>query len=140
MYCKFCGRGVDEKSDVCPHCGRRIRNSVGAALEGSEWTRLRPLREPKSPGLAGFLGFVLSWILMGPVGYIYLGQWNWFFITFVVELIAYPLTFGTAYVLFPFVFAFHQYQMARELNDKLAAGKPDAPSTGNEADSSRPIA
>lgn len=133
MYCKYCGRGVDEKSEICPHCGRRIRSSVTAALEGSEWTRLRPLREPKSPGLAGFLGFVLSWILMGPVGYIYLGQWNWFFITFIVTLIAYPLTFGIAYALFPFVFAFHQYQMARELNESLAR-KPDVGTTaGTEA-------
>lgn len=139
MYCKYCGRGVDEKSELCPHCGRRIRNSVSAAIEGSEWTRLRPLREPKSPGLAGFLGFVLSWILMGPVGYIYLGQWNWFFITFVVTLIAYPLTFGIAYALFPFVFAFHQYQMARELNEARNARKPEVESAGTEPGSTGPV-
>ena len=139
MYCKYCGRGVDEKSELCVHCGRRLRNSVTAALEGNEWTRLRPLREPKSPGLAGFLGFVLSWVVMGPVGYIYLGQWNWFFITFVVTLIAYPLTFGVAYALFPFVFAFHQYQMARELNEALTMRKPDTGAAGAEAGPAGPI-
>jgi len=139
MYCKYCGREVDEKSELCVHCGRRLRNSVTAVLEGNEWTRLRPLREPKSPGLAGFLGFVLSWVVMGPVGYIYLGQWNWFFITFVVTLIAYPLTFGVAYALFPFVFAFHQYKMARELNEALTVRKPDAGPTGAEAGPAGPI-
>jgi len=113
---------------------------VSAALEGSEWTRLRPLREPKSPGLAGFLGFVLSWIVMGPVGYIYLGQWNWFFITVVVTIIAIPLTAGVAYALFPFVFAFHQYQMARELNEHLATRKPDVVAPGTEPGSTGPIA
>ena len=55
MYCKFCGREVDEKAEVCVHCGRRIRSSVSTFLEGSEITRLKPQREPKSPGLAGFL-------------------------------------------------------------------------------------
>jgi hypothetical protein len=122
MYCKYCGREVDEKAELCVNCGRRIRSSVSSFLEGSEFTRLKPQREPKSPGLAGFLGFVLSWLLMGPVGYIYLGQWNWFFITVVISVVVYILTFGLAYALFPFVFAFHQYQMARELNETLASG------------------
>ena len=119
MYCKYCGREVDEKAELCVHCGRRIRSSVAVLLADSELTRLKPQREPKSPGLAGFLGFVLSWLLMGPVGYIYLGQWNWFFITLVISVLVYILTFGVAYALFPFVFAFHQYQMARELNEMI---------------------
>jgi hypothetical protein len=137
MYCKFCGREVDEKAEVCVHCGRRIRSSVASALEHSEWTRLKPQHEAKSPGLAGFLGFVLGWIpLAGPLGYLYLGQWNWFFLAFVISLLAYLLTFGVAWVLFPFIFAFHQYQMARELNEMLVSRtKPegtDAP--GSQAD------
>ncbi len=119
MYCKYCGREVDDKAELCVHCGRRIRSSVSAVITDSELTRLKPQREPKSPGLAGFLGFVLSWLLMGPVGYIYLGQWNWFFITLVISVLVYILTFGVAYALFPFVFAFHQYQMARELNEMI---------------------
>ncbi len=128
MYCKHCGREVDEKAELCPHCGRRLRSSVATFLENSEWTRLKPQREAKSPGLAGFLGFVLGWIpLAGSIGYLYLGQWNWFFLSFVIVAIAYLLTFGVAYVLFPFIFAFHQYQMARELNELLVSrSKPDA--------------
>lgn len=131
MYCKFCGREVDEKAELCVHCGRRLRSSVSTFLEGSEITRLKPQREPKSPGLAGFLGFVLSWLLMGPVGYIYLGQWNWFFVTVVISVVVYILTFGLAYALFPFVFAFHQYQMARELNESLAASSTRSDGEGS---------
>lgn len=123
MYCKYCGKEVDEKAELCVHCGRRLRSSFSTFLENSELTQLRPQRSVKSRGLAGFLGFILGWFLLGPVGYIYLGQWNWFWITIVITIIAYPLTFGVAYVVFPFIFAFHQYQMAKELNDLLEEGQ-----------------
>jgi len=119
MYCKHCAKEIDDKAELCVHCGRRVRSSISTFLENSEITRLRPAKEPKSPGLAGFLGFFLSWVLLGPIGYLYLGQWNWFWLTFAISLVAYPLTFGLAYVLFPFIFAFHQYQMAKELNEAL---------------------
>jgi hypothetical protein len=119
MYCKYCAKEIDEKAELCVYCGRRVRSSISNFLENSEITRLRPAKEPKSPGLAGFLGFFLSWVLLGPIGYLYLGQWNWFWLTFAISLVAYPLTFGLAYVLFPFIFAFHQYQMAKELNEAL---------------------
>jgi hypothetical protein len=117
MYCKYCAQEIEEKAEICPHCGRRVRSSISVFLDNSEFTRLRPIREKKSPGLAGFLGFFLSWVLLGPVGYLYLGQWNWFWITLAISVVAYPLTFGIVYVLFPFVFAFHQHQMAKDLNE-----------------------
>ena len=117
MYCKKCGQGVEDKAEICIHCGHRLRSSFSTFLENSELTQLRPQKNIKSSGLAGFLGFILGWFLFGPVGYLYLGQWNWFWITVVITIIAYPLTFGIAYVLFPFIFAFHQYQMAKELNE-----------------------
>jgi len=123
MYCKHCAKEIDDKAELCVHCGRRVRSSISSFLENSEITRLRPTRELKSPGLAGFLGFFLSWVLLGPIGYLYLGQWNWFWLTFAISLVAYPLTFGLAYVLFPFIFAFHQYQMAKELNEALEASR-----------------
>jgi hypothetical protein len=130
MYCKYCGREIDEKAELCVHCGRRVRSSVSVLLADSEVTRLKSQREPKSPGLAGFLGFGLSWILMGPVGYIYLGQWSWFFITLVISVLVYIITFGAAFVIFPFVFAFHQYQMARELNEMIQPAQlPNGEST-----------
>ncbi len=127
MYCKHCGKEIDSKMELCIHCGRRVRSSFAAFFEDSELTRLRPQSTVRSPGLAGFLGFVLGWIFLGPVGYLYLGQWNWFWITLVISIIALPLTAGMAYVLFPFIFGFHQYQMARELNDMLP-GTAEVPS------------
>jgi hypothetical protein len=119
MYCKHCAKEIDDKAEICVHCGRRVRSSISVFLENSEFTRLRPIKEPKNPGLAGFLGFFLSWVLLGPIGYLYLGQWNWFWVTLVISVVAYPLTFGIVYVLFPFIFAFHQHQMAKELNETL---------------------
>ena len=131
MYCKFCGREVDEKAERCTHCGRQIKGSFSNFLETSEFTRLKRQSVPKSPGLAGFLGFVLSWMCMGSIGYIYLGQWNWFFLSIVVYGVALLISLGTAWAVFPFLFAFHQYQMAQELNEMLAASmsrpKPDDP-------------
>ncbi len=122
MYCRHCGKEIDEKAEICVHCGRRLRSSVSSFMEGNELTRLRPITVEKSTGLAGFLGFILSWVCLGPLGYLYLGQWNWFWITLIISVIVYPLTLMLAYVLFPFVFAFHQYQMAKELNEMR---KPD---------------
>jgi len=119
MFCKYCGKNVEEKAELCLHCGRRLRSSFSTFMENSELTQLKPQRVEKSPGLAGFLGFVFGWLLLGPVGYLYLGQWNWFWLTLIISIIAYPITAMFAYPLFPFIFAFHQYQMAKELNGMI---------------------
>jgi len=141
MYCKYCGREADEKADLCVHCGKQVRRSVSTFLESSEFTRLKPQQVPKSPGLAGFLGFVLSWMFMGPVGYIYLGQWNWFFLTVVVYTFVLILSLGFGWAVFPFVFAFHQYEMARELNGMLASStRPNGEGTpGIQAGGTGPV-
>ena len=141
MFCKYCGKGIEEKAEICTHCGRRLRSSFTTFFENSELTQLSPQKSQKSPGLAGFMGFILGWLFVGPAGYIYLGQWNWFWITLVITIVAYPLTFGLAYGLFPFIFAFHQYQMARELNIAFEPGNDSAgddehtPGPTNETDS-----
>jgi len=141
MYCKHCGKEVADNSEICVHCGRRLRSSFTTFLESSELTQLRPQSSVKSPGLAGFLGFILGWFCIGPVGYIYLGQWNWFWITIVISILAYPLTgFIGAYVVFPFIFAFHQYQMAKDLNALLESNRSQgsAETTGNLDSASGP--
>jgi len=137
MFCKYCGKAVEEKAEVCVHCGHRLRSSFVTFLESSEFTQLKPQKSLKSPGLSGFLGFILGWVFIGPVGYMYLGQWNWFWITIVIEIIAYPLTgIIGAYVVLPFIFAFHQYQMAKDLNElyEEALGK-NTPGTPGGYDS-----
>lgn len=128
MYCKYCGADVAEEAVVCVHCGRRLKTSLGGLIKAG--TALHVLERPKSPGLAAMLGFVLSCFFLGPVGYIYLGQWNWFWFTlglsllawllFVVPLVAFSPFFlillALAYSPIPLVFAVHQYQMAKKLN------------------------
>ncbi len=130
MYCKYCGKETIEKAEICTHCGRRLRNSFVGFFENSDFLKLKPQGEIKSPGFAAFLGFVLGWVLMGPVGYLYLGQWGWFWLTVALSLIAgfffsIPLLafFPIALVFlclfyspFPFIFAAHQYHMAKKLN------------------------
>lgn len=127
MYCQFCGREIADGSETCIYCGKGLdATPAQSKMYRHEFTRLKPITEEKNPKVASLLGFLLGWIMLGPVGYIYLGQWNWFWVTFLIQIFAYPLTLFIAYPLLPIVFAIHQYQMARELN--LMAGfkeKPD---------------
>ncbi len=85
-------------------------------MYGNGITKLSIPAERKSPGVAAALGFFLGWLFLGPLGYGYLGQWNWFWLTFVIEIFAVPLTVGLAYIVLPIIFAIHQYQMAKDLN------------------------
>ncbi len=119
MYCKYCGKEIGDSVEFCTYCGKRIVEAPGSdrGIYRHEFLRLRAPREAKNPKAAAALGFFLSWIFFGPVGYIYLGQWNWFWLTFIIQIFAYPLTAFFAYPLLPIVFGIHQYQMARDLNE-----------------------
>ena len=123
MYCQHCGSEVKEGSEYCENCGRPLEKAPpgGGKLYAYELTRLSVPEDTRNPGVAASLGFFLGWILLGPVGYIYLGQWNWFWLTFVIQIFAVPLTAGVAYILLPVIFAIHQYQMAKELNEMVVA-------------------
>lgn len=126
MYCQFCGREMAEDSEGCIYCGKTLKaEPAPSRMYRHEFTKLKPPMEIKNPKVASLLGFLLGWILLGPVGYVYLGQWNWFWITFLIQIFAYPLTLFIAYPLLPVVFAIHQYQMASELN--IIAGFPEKP-------------
>jgi hypothetical protein len=136
MYCQHCGEQAREGTAYCENCGRPLEKAppgVGK-LYAYELTRLTIPEETKNPGVAASLGFFLGWILLGPVGYIYLGQWNWFWLTFVIQIFAIPLTAGVAYILLPVIFAIHQYQMAKELNEMVA----DARNGGEGLDDDAP--
>ncbi len=124
MYCRYCGKEVSEKDEYCVHCGKQLKKkSEKGLLYRYELFRLKPPKEKRSPGVAAAIGFFCGWIFLGPVGYIYLQQWNWFWITFLVQIIAYPLTgVVPAYILLPVVYGIHQYQMANELNAMLEEG------------------
>ncbi len=129
MYCKHCGTEMSEGADYCASCGKRQNGGESKKLYGHEWTRLKAPKERRNPKAAAALGFFLSWIFLGPVGYIYLGQWNWFWLTFIIQIFAYPLTAFFAYPLLPIVYGIHQYQMAQDVNELLAR-KERQPQTG----------
>lgn len=127
MYCQQCGIEVKEGSEYCENCGRPLVKEPpgGGKLYAYELTRLSVPEDTRNPGVAASLGFFLGWILLGPVGYIYLGQWNWFWLTFVIQIFAIPLTAGVAYILLPLIFAIHQYQMAKELNEMVVTAREE---------------
>ena len=124
MYCQNCGKEAENGSEYCVQCGSPLdRETVGGKLYKYELTRLHVPDDTRNPGVAASLGFFLGWILLGPVGYVYLGQWNWFWLTFVIQIFAIPLTAGVAYILLPVIFAIHQYQMAKELNEMVVVAR-----------------
>lgn len=131
MYCKYCGAELQEGDRYCPGCGRKIGEEAGIKkIYSHEWTKLKVPEVRKSPGGAAAIGFFLGWIFLGPLGYVYLKQWNWFWITFVIEIFAIPLTLGIAWVVLPVVFAVHQYQMAIDLNKLLDQRRAEGNETG----------
>jgi hypothetical protein len=128
MYCKYCGVEIDGKGDCCSACGRTLGGGEAhKSLYHHELTRIKAAKEPRNPKAAAAIGFFMSWIFLGPVGYIYLGQWNWFWLTFIIQIFAYPLTAFFAYPLLPIVYGIHQYQMAKDVNELIAAERKSCP-------------
>ncbi len=131
MYCQYCGKEIEEGATFCVYCGKGVkRETSGKSMYMHEWTKLKTPDDTKNPGVAASIGFFLGWILLGPIGYVYLGQWNWFWLTFVIQIFAVPLTAGVAYILLPVVFAIHQYQLAKELNEMVVADRADLQASG----------
>jgi len=149
MYCKYCGNELAEGARFCPNCGRRVierpkghldpeSNPFASGVYSNGLLQIQLPNEKKSPGGAAALGFFLGWIFLGPLGYGYLGQWNWFWVTFVIEIFAIPLTLGVAYPLLPIILAIHQYQLAQDINMALdgvydaGAGEVEKPKTASD--------
>jgi len=133
MYCRHCGKQIEDGSAYCIFCGGTLKKEVsGGRLYAHELTRLKMPVATKNPGAAAAIGFFLGWILLGPVGYAYLGQWNWFWLTFVIQIFAIPLTAGVAYIMLPVLYAIHQYQMANEINGMLEAARAERQARSGE--------
>jgi len=139
MYCKYCGKEIDDGAEFCSACGKRQNGIEGRKIYGHEFTKLRAPKEPRNPKAAAALGFFMSWIFLGPVGYIYLGQWNWFWLTFIIQIFAYPLTAFFAYPLLPIVYGIHQYQMAKDVNELYAKGPHPPLDRGGEEPGARRV-
>lgn len=139
MYCKNCGKEIEDNSVFCVYCGKGIKEeSTGRGMYGHELTKLRVPNDTRNPGVAASIGFFLGWIMLGPVGYVYLGQWNWFWLTFVIQIFAVPLTAGVAYILLPIIFAIHQYQMAKELNEMVVADRMENQARSRDEEEEEP--
>ncbi len=63
-YCVRCGREVDAKATVCPHCGAAL-----PTLEEVNRTREKELNNIRSPWTAAFLSF-----LVVGLGHLYAGE------------------------------------------------------------------
>jgi TM2 domain-containing membrane protein YozV len=139
MYCKYCGAEIGSEVGFCTSCGKKIGNGEArSTLYRHELTRIKAAKEIKNPKAAAALGFFFSWIFLGPVGYIYLGQWNWFWLTFIIQIFAYPLTAFFAYPLLPIVYGIHQYQMAKDVNELIAQDREPAPEADRGARADEP--
>jgi len=134
MFCRYCGKEISENDQFCQYCNKEQETSSEFTKQRRKLTELKIPNETKNPGVAASIGFLFGWIILGPVGYIYLEQWKWFWLTFIIQLFAIPLTFGLAYILLPVVFAFHQYQMAKEINEKIIAGRNGESDGADEVD------
>src|SRR5688572_9841242 len=40
MYCRFCGKEINDKAVVCTGCGQPVENTEGKALAGDPWSLL----------------------------------------------------------------------------------------------------
>lgn len=140
MYCKYCGTEIDNAAEYCVSCGKKVRNGdAPSSLYRHELTRIKAAKELKNPKAAAALGFFFSWIFLGPVGYIYLGQWNWFWLTFIIQIFAYPLTAFFAYPLLPIVYGIHQYQMAKDVNELFGRSAESRTAVEPEARAAEPF-
>ncbi len=140
MYCKYCGTEIDSAAEYCASCGKKAGNGdAPSSLYRHELTRIKAVKELKNPKAAAALGFFFSWIFLGPVGYIYLGQWNWFWLTFIIQIFAYPLTAFFAYPLLPIVYGIHQYQMAKDVNELFARNKGPQAAGGPDVRAAEPF-
>jgi len=83
-FCQNCGEEIDAKAEVCPKCGVRVK----------------PMRVPKSPGLAAVLSVLLIGLgqfYNGQIGkgflFLALGAISAFLTTFVIGFITTPILY-----------------------------------------------
>lgn len=64
MFCKYCGRQVDEQATFCTHCGGRLRGAAAPAQTLSPVQPIAPAQKPVNGfGIAAFvIGIVCLFI------------------------------------------------------------------------------
>ena len=104
MYCKNCGSEIDDKAEICPKCGVRVKamHSTG----------------PKSPGFAAILSFFIP-----GVGQIYNGEIGKGIIYFIVGgicvLLMIVLIGFILYPLFDIYNIYDAYKTAEKINAQI---------------------
>lgn len=135
MYCENCGGQIRDGADYCGSCGKQVRDGEAPKTgSGHELTRINAAKNRKNPKAAAVLGY-----FFGSLGYIYLGQWNWFFLGLVIWFVAIPMTLLSSLFVFPIVFAIHQYDMAKDINNLLAEQQERGGATNGEAPANDPL-
>ena len=135
MYCEYCGGEIGDRAGYCGSCGKKVRDGEAPKTgSGHELTRMTAPKGRKNPKAAAALGYFLGFF-----GYIYLGQWNWFFLAFVIWFVAIPFTALSSLFVLPIVFAIHQYDMAEDINKLLAEREGRAAAVNAEAPADDPL-
>lgn len=93
MHCPDCGNEISENTETCPNCGLKLK-----------------LAEGISPGFAAFLGLVI-----GPFGYVYIGNYMFFVVGLIGALFLILITSGVIAPLLWMAFGVHQYIIAKDM-------------------------
>lgn len=67
MYCKFCGKEIEENANYCPHCGKNLKHNDSFSAE------IHISNEQKSRTIAGILNIIVPGVGRLYLGYIALG-------------------------------------------------------------------
>jgi len=108
--CKDCGKEISKNAELCPNCGIRLRKT-----KQQDHYITKGITTRRDVWVAAALGFFL-----GPFGYLYLGRYGLCFLMFICGIIIVAtLGFWAAPVLWV-LWAFHQYMIAKEINEELS--------------------
>ncbi len=97
MYCKNCGKQIDDKAEICVYCGVRQKEQT----------------QVKSPTTAAILSFLLAGL-----GQIYNGETSKGFLFMFVTLILLLTVFiGIGIILYPLFYIYQIYDAYRVANE-----------------------
>jgi TM2 domain-containing membrane protein YozV len=103
-FCSNCGKSIDEKAEICPHCGVRVK-------EAPTHTHV----EKKSTGIAAVLSFLIPGL-----GQIYNGQIGKGILFIIVGVILFLTIFiFIGIILYPLFWIFNiydAYNTAKQIN------------------------
>ena len=104
-FCKHCGAKINEKAEICPKCGVRVKDPPA-----------RP--EKKRSGVAAFLSFLIP-----GVGQVYNGEVGKGIVFIVIgTILVFSMYIVIGFILFPIFWIYSIYD-AYEVANKINTGK-----------------